>query len=88
MIDAVTFSGRQTATPTPHAAGRDETARAFEAMVMRPMVEAMLPATMGGEDTGATAWRSMMVDALANALAQSAPLGLAQHLPSARGDAT
>lgn len=70
------------ATPTPLAppaafTRASETAAEFEAMVLRPMVEAMVPhGGAMGEGTGAGAWRSMMVDALSTELARSGALGL------------
>ena len=68
---------------TPSRATPDaDTARAFEAMVLRPMLDAMVPEGGAfGEDTGASAWRGMMIDAVANAVAETAPLGLGAMLP-------
>lgn len=71
--------GRAPTPPAiPAASNRaSETAAEFEAMVLRPMVEAMVPHDGAmGEGTGAGAWRSIMVDALSTELARPGALGL------------
>ena len=90
MIVLPTDAGpvREAAAPAPRgptADSRSDTAGAFEAMVLRPMVETMLPAGAAfGTGTGSDAWRGMLVDALADTLAREGTLGLDGLLP---GDA-
>ena len=70
---------RPTATPAVPA----ETARAFEAMLLRPMIDAMVPRGGAlGEEAGSDAWRDMLVGALADEVARSGAIGLDALLPS------
>ena len=74
-------------TPIP-VAGRpsvpSETAQAFEAMLLRPMVDAMVPRGGAlGEGTGSGAWRDMLVGALADEVARSGAIGFETLLPPA-----
>ena len=51
--------------------------REFEAVLLRPMVDTMLPRGGAfGEATGSDAWRGMLVDALSDTLARDGFLGL------------
>ena len=82
IVSPVAPGGTEPFAP-PRAAPDADTARAFEAMVLRPMLDAMVPEGGAfGEDTGASAWRGMMIDAVANAVAETAPLGLHAMLPA------
>ena len=71
------------ASPGPRApAVPPRTARAFEAMLLRPMVDAMVPRGGAlGDETGSGAWRDMLVGALADEVARSGAIGLAALLP-------
>jgi hypothetical protein len=61
-------------TPSP------DITKAFEAMVLRPMVEAMLPegGAVFGEGAGADVWRSFLAGALADAIAENGGTGLSK----------
>ena len=74
--------GPDTLAPVRSHDARAEAARDFEAMVLRPMVETMLPEGAAfGTGTGSEAWRGMLVDALADTLARDGTLGLGAILP-------
>ena len=53
---------------------------AFESVVLRTFVEAMLPREGFGEGTAGHMWRGQMADALADTLARSGGIGLAATL--------
>ena len=53
---------------------------AFESVVLRTFVEAMLPRDGFGEGTAGHMWRGQMADALADTLARSGGIGLAATL--------
>jgi hypothetical protein len=57
-------------------------ARDFEAMVLAPMVETMLPeaGTFFGEGPGAAVWRAQLAGVIADAMAQRGGLGLSQTI--------
>ncbi|MCU0831062.1 MAG: rod-binding protein [Rhizobiaceae bacterium] len=57
--------------------------RAFEAMILRPMIDAMLPESEAvfGSGPGADVWKSFYADAMANEIAAHGGLGLARLLP-------
>ena len=68
--------------PGPARTVPPETARAFEAMLLRPMVDAMVPRGGAmGEGTGSGAWRDMLVGALSDEVARSGAIGLHALLP-------
>jgi Rod binding domain-containing protein len=83
MISSVSLEApARAALPQPKAPG-SETARAFEAMVLKPLVETMLPQSEAvyGSGPGADIWRSFMAGAVADALAASGSTGIADLLP-------
>ena len=67
---------RAAAAPAPPAPA-SEAAIAFEAVVLRTFVEAMLPEDGFGEGTAGHMWRGQMADALADTLARGGGVGIA-----------
>ena len=61
-------------------AGASKAAIAFESVVLRTFVEAMLPREGFGEGTAGHMWRGQMADALADTLARSGGVGIADAL--------
>ena len=64
--------------------GASKAAIAFESVVLRTFVEAMLPKEAFGEGTAGHMWRGQMADALADTLARSGGIGLAATLEETR----
>lgn len=61
--------------------------RRFEAMVLSGFVEQLLPkssATLFGAGTAGQVWRSMLAERIADEVAKSGGIGIAQHLAAAR----
>lgn len=61
-------------------ASRADPLVAFEAVVLRTFVEAMLPKQGFGEGTAGHMWRGQMADALADTLARSGGVGIAAQI--------
>ena len=81
LSNATALSSREPAgTPSPY--------QRFEAMVLSGFVEQLLPkssATLFGAGTAGQVWRSMLAERIADEVAKSGGVGLAQHLASVRG---
>lgn len=73
------------ASAARRAATRDASL-GFEAMILRPLLDASLPRgeSVFGGGTGGETWRSMLVDALARQWAERGSLGMSERL--LRGD--
>ena len=81
LSNATALSARQ---ETPGASPY----RRFEAMVLSGFVEQLLPkssATLFGAGTAGQVWRSMLAERIADEVAKSGGIGIAQHLAAARG---
>jgi hypothetical protein len=63
-------------------------ARDFEAMLLAPMVDAMLPdaGAVFGEGPGADVWRSQLATAIASAMGERGVLGLGEMVFGAHND--
>ena len=60
-----------------------EVAQQFEAVYLRQMIDASMPkdsASLFGEGTSGTMWRSMMTDTLATSLSKTGTLGIANMI--------
>lgn len=76
QTDAIRLPGALSIPSLPKADGR--LARDFEAMLLAPMVDAMLPhaGAVFGESPGADVWRSQFAASIAGAMAERGVLGL------------
>jgi hypothetical protein len=79
-----------TAAASPAATGKDKSAAAyqkFEAFLLQTFVEAMLPkdaSNVYGSGTAGDIWRSMFAEHIANELAASTKLGIAERISEHR----
>ena len=74
---AVPSPAERASNPSPPAS---KAAIAFEAVVLRTFVEAMLPREGFGDGTAGHMWRGQMAEALADTLARSGGVGLARTI--------
>lgn len=75
------------ATPAPRATearpAADKAHRDFEAMVLANLLQAAMPedgAALFGEGTAGSVWKSMLVEQIANQMAKSGGIGIAEQL--------
>jgi peptidoglycan hydrolase FlgJ len=83
MITPINLAGTAPALGTAQPLFDARMARDFEAMVLRPMVQSMLPESEAvfGAGHGADVWKSFFADAIAGELAEHGGLGIARFLP-------
>ena len=88
MIEAIGVSGMPDVHPPEHPA-RVATGQAaptiskdFDAMMLRPLLDAMLPRSeaVHGGGAGGETWRSMLVDALARDWAERGAFAIAERM--------
>ena len=80
-VPTVSPASGRVASSTPPSV-RADLPRGFEAMILRPLLDAALPSgeAVFGTGTAGDTWRSMLIDTLARDWAEQGSLGIGERL--------